>query len=840
MKMQKLLTTLTIAMVVLMSGCKKDEYQAKVGLCPLVVSTIPADKAVNVPLNQVVSATFNEKMDPAMFTQDNVTLVGTTTIAGTKAATTVTGTVVFSGMTVFFTPTSPLTPNTTYTGKIKAGVKDLMGNALQADYVWSFSTDVSPTVSADPINNSVDVLLSKIVIATFSVPMDTLTLKALATTVIVKQGTTVVPGKYSFTTTTASFKPDVALSPFTVYTTTITTAAKNTLGTPLAANYEWSFTTIPQINVSALPVLGGTVAGGGTFAQGSSVTVTATPSAGYTFTNWTEGVTVVSTTASYQLNMAGNKTLVANFAIITYTLGVTAVNGTVAKLPNTATYNIGATVVLTPTPATGFVFTSWSGDATGTANPLTVTMNANKNITANFTAIPVGPFTLDVTAVNGTVAKLPNAATYVSGATVVLTPTPATGFVFSSWSGDATGTANPMTVTMNANKNITANFTAIPIGSFTLNVTAVNGTVAKLPSTATYISGATVVLTPTPATGFVFSSWSGDATGTANPLTVTMNANKNITANFTAIPVGPFTLNVTAVNGTVVKLPSTATYNNGTNVALTATPNQGYSFTSWSGDASGNLSSATVMMNGNKNVTANFTLIPVGNCPVVVDLGMSGDYVILSKAGISTTGITSVTGNMGVSPAAATSITGFNLILTAASPFSTSSLVTGHIFAPDYNAPTPVNLTTAINNMQTAFTAANGLLIPAPTNEYMAGNLNGQTLTKGIYKWSSNVLVTSGIILDGGNDPCATFIFQIAGDLTVANSTNITLINGAKAKNIFWVVAGSKAALGTGVDFSGNILCKELISLNTGAKVNGKLLAQTGVTLIASTVTDPQ
>jgi len=691
MKMKKLLATLAIVVVVLMFGCKKDEYQAKVGLCPLVVSTIPADNAVGIPLNQVVSATFNEKMDSTMFTQETFTLAGTTTIAGTKAATTVTGTVVFSGMTAFFTPTSPLAPNTTYTGKIKAGVKDLMGNALQADHVWSFSTDVSPTVTADPLNSSTGVLLNKIVIATFNVPMDTLTLKAPATTVTVKQGTTVVPGKYSFTSTTASFTPDIPLSPFTLYTGAITIAAKNTLGTPMAADFVWSFTTIPLVTVSSLPVLGGTTTGGGTFVQGSVVTLKAVPSVGYSFTNWTEGTTIVSTNANFELTMAGNKTLVANFAAMTstFTLNAVGVNGTVVKNPNSVTYNNGSNVILTATPSVGFVFTSWSGDATGSVNPLTVKMNANKNITANFIAV-------------------------------------------------------------------------------------------------------------------------------ANT----------------------FTLNVTALNGKVLKNPDQLNYLNGTAVILTATPDQGYSFSSWSGDANGNSSPVTVNVNANKNVTANFTLMPVVSCPVVVDLGLAGDYVILSKAGISTTGTTSVTGNMGVSPITSTGITGFNLILPAAGAFSSSSLVTGKIYAPDYNTPTPVNLTTAINNMQTAFTAANGL--PASVTEFQAGNLNGQTLTKGTYKWSSNVKVTSGIVLDGGNDPCATFIFQIAGDLTVANSTIITLQNGAKAKNIFWVVAGSKAELGTGVDFSGNILCKELISLNTGATVNGKLLAQAAVTLNAGTVTDPQ
>src|SRR5665648_1014666 len=135
-----------------MSGCKKDDYQATVGVCPVVVSTIPADKAVAVPLSQVVSATFNEKMEPVAFTQETFTLSGTTTIAGIKAATVVTGAVTYSDMTAFFTPATPLAPNTTYTGTIKAGVKDLMGNALQVDHIWSFSTDVAPAVTADPVS----------------------------------------------------------------------------------------------------------------------------------------------------------------------------------------------------------------------------------------------------------------------------------------------------------------------------------------------------------------------------------------------------------------------------------------------------------------------------------------------------------------------------------------------------------------------------------------------------------------------------------------------------------------------------------------------------------------
>src|SRR5690606_10803980 len=264
-----------------------------------------------------------------------------------------------------------------------------------------------------------------------------------------------------------------------------------------------------------------------------------------------------------------------------------------------------------------------------------------------------GTFTLNVTAQNGTVSKTPNQATYASGAQVVLTPTPTTGYRFSGWSGDASGTANPLTVTMNGNKNITANFTQIPANTFTLNVIAQNGTVSKTPNQASYNSGTVVVLNATPAAGYQFTGWSGDATGSTNPLSVTMNSNKNITANFTQIQANTYTLNVIAQNGTVSKNPNQDNYNSGSTVMLTATANAGYQFSGWSGDATGSNNPLTVIMNSNKNITANFTQITNAGqiCPnPAVNLGAAGNYAILAKSGISTTGTTSVTGNLGVSP----------------------------------------------------------------------------------------------------------------------------------------------------------------------------------------------
>ncbi len=138
-------------------------------------------------------------------------------------------------------------------------------------------------------------------------------------------------------------------------------------------------------------------------------------------------------------------------------------------------------------------------------------------------------YTLDIAAQNGSVASSPDQAIYAPGAPVVLTATPAAGYAFASWNGDASGTANPLTVIMDGNKNITANF-AVPV--YSLNITSVNGSVAKNPDQTSYVPNATVVLTATPAAGYVFTGWSGDASGTTNPLTVNMDGDKNITANF--------------------------------------------------------------------------------------------------------------------------------------------------------------------------------------------------------------------------------------------------------------------------------------------------------------------
>ncbi len=219
--------------------------------------------------------------------------------------------------------------------------------------------------------------------------------------------------------------------------------------------------------------------------------------------------------------------------------------------------------------------------------------------------------------------------------------------------------------------------------------------------------------------------------------------------------------------------------------------------------------------------------------PASVNLGKAGGFVILAKSGISTTGNTAVTGDIGVSPAAASYITGFSLIAPP-STYSTSVLVTGKVYAADYDSPTPANLTTSVLDMQTAYTDAASR---APNfTELGAGDIGGRNLGSGVYKWSSNVLIPTNVTLTGGSKEI--WIFEIAGNLSLSSGVKVILKGGALPKNIYWQVAGA-ADLGTTSHLEGIVLSKTAIVLKTGASANGRLLAQTAVTLDANAVKQP-
>ncbi len=233
------------------------------------------------------------------------------------------------------------------------------------------------------------------------------------------------------------------------------------------------------------------------------------------------------------------------------------------------------------------------------------------------------------------------------------------------------------------------------------------------------------------------------------------------------------------------------------------------------------------------NSVWSFTTAGSNSTLAVVNLGTAGNYLILAKTAITNIATSTLTGDLGLSPAATSYITGF--ALTNATGYATSSQVTGSIFAADMVSPTPVNLTTAVSNMATAYTDAAGR--PSPDYfELYAGNIGGKTLSAGLYKWTNTVLIPSDITLSGSATD--VWIFQVAGNLTMSSAKKIVLSGGALAKNIFWQVAG-QVTLGTTSHFEGIILSMTGITLQTGASLNGRALAQTAVILDKNAVTKP-
>ena len=214
-----------------------------------------------------------------------------------------------------------------------------------------------------------------------------------------------------------------------------------------------------------------------------------------------------------------------------------------------------------------------------------------------------------------------------------------------------------------------------------------------------------------------------------------------------------------------------------------------------------------------------------------VALGSTATFAILTKTGVTDVYASAITGDVGASP-----ISGAAIGLTCGEMVGNST-----IYSVDAAGPLPcvrtdaTKLTTAVGDMELAYTDAAGRTLP-DFNELGAGEIGGLTLKPGLYKWGTDVLISTDVTLNGGaND---IFIFQIAGEVKQASATQIILTGGAQAKNVYWQAAGA-VSVGTTAKFKGVVLAKTLIAVKTGASVDGRLLAQTAVTLEKNVVTQP-
>jgi hypothetical protein len=223
-----------------------------------------------------------------------------------------------------------------------------------------------------------------------------------------------------------------------------------------------------------------------------------------------------------------------------------------------------------------------------------------------------------------------------------------------------------------------------------------------------------------------------------------------------------------------------------------------------------------------------------------VDLRSAGNYAILAQTGISTVPASSIIGNIAVSPIAATAITGFSLSQTAGEDWSTCTQVTGQAFAPEYSNTVETLLTTAVGDMQTAYGDAAGRAADANTddqtfNELKGGLIGGETLTPGVYTFTTDILITADVTLHGNADD--VFIIRTTGSLKQAASTQVILENGALAENVFWQVA-NQVAVGTSAVLHGILLVKNDALFHHSSILNGRVLAQTACNLDHATIVE--
>jgi uncharacterized repeat protein (TIGR02543 family) len=650
-------------------------------------------------------------------------------------------------------------------------------------------TGVCPLVATDPMDKAVDVVLNKVVTATFNTAMSVPSINSK--TFFLKQGATTLTGTIAGTANPAVFtlKPDQALLPFTTYTGTVTTGAIDTLRTALVSDYVWTFTTLPQVTLSSNPIAGGTTSGAGEFAQGSVVTVTAMPSAGYTFTNWTNNGAVVSTSSSYQFTMDGNKALVANFTVVPPSQFAVVLSSSPAAGGTTTgsgPYNAGTNVTVTAVPNAGYTFVNWTEGATvvSTSSSYQFALTGNRTLVANFRVIPASQFAVILSSSPAAGGSTSGSGSYNAGSSVTVTATANAGYTFVNWTEgtNIVSTSPAYTFALTGNRTLVANFSNI---TFTLNTTAINGTIAKNPNQTAYNSGSIVVLTATPASGYVFTSWSGDASGSANPLTVVMNANKNITANFSQIVVvvPPSILGSAALFGAF-----------GGGAGIT---NQGLN---------------TVINNGSIGTTGASTLITGFHDGTTADIYTETP---LNRG--------NVTGRIYTAPPAPGTATSFAIATQGLADATTA-----------YNSISPASKP---GGTDPGAGELGGLTLAPGIYRSASGTFK----------------ITNGdLTLDAKGDPNAVWIFQTAAGLTVgvagpAGARSVVMINGGLAKNVYWYV-GSAAVINSagGGIMTGTIITSAGVTFSTAGNavqtvLNGRALSLVAsVTMVNTTINVPQ
>ena len=326
--------------------------------------------------------------------------------------------------------------------------------------------------------------------------------------------------------------------------------------------------------------------------------------------------TVSSGAGSFSLSVTSNVpwTVISDQSFLTYSPSSGNNNGSI-----TVSYTSNGTTI----PRTGRI--TVRGTVTG--NPISGICDVTQEAVLQYSlSLSKGGGGFGKVKVNGSLQNLPYSAQFISGSNITLEAVPDPNNTFANWSGALSGNTNPTSITMNADKSVTANFNSVPI-NYTLSLTKggdgsgkvkVNGSLQNLPYSAQFNSGSNITLEAVPDPNNTFANWSGALSGNTNPTSITMNADKSVTANFSAVSIN-YTLSLTKggdgsgkvkVNGTLQTLPYSSQFNSGSSVTLEAVADANNTFANWSGALSGNTNPTSITMNADNSVTANFNATP--------------------------------------------------------------------------------------------------------------------------------------------------------------------------------------------------------------------------------------
>ena len=363
------------------------------------------------------------------------------------------------------------------------------------------------------------------------------------------------------------------------------------------------------VTLSVNPADAGTTSGGGTFATGTEVTVSASPAAGYQFVNWTESGVQVSATASYTFTIEADRALVANFSLLQYSITVSSSPEEGGSVTGGGTYDHGEQVTITASPSAGYSFVNWTeGGSFVSTNPsYTFTVNSNRSFQANYS---LNSYRVSVSNSPTSGGTATGGGDFTHGSQATVSANPSSGYSFVNWTeGGSFVSANPSyTFTVTADRTLVANFSQIV---YNVSITSSPTSGGTTNGAGPYGSGSTANIIATPATGYRFVNWTRNGTivSTSANYSFTVTGNTTLVANFA---VASYTI-TTSVNPAGTGTASGGgSFNHGASVTVRATPASGYQFTNWTenGTEVSRTANYVFTVTENRNLRANFSQIP--------------------------------------------------------------------------------------------------------------------------------------------------------------------------------------------------------------------------------------